>query len=108
MADCDVLICGLGPVGQLLALLLDDLGVSVIAFDKASEPYGLPRAAVVDDEVMRIFQAAGVDKVMRAAQVAPVVSLPIARGGRRRCSASATASSGTRRSSLSTSRRSSA
>ena len=26
MADCDVLICGLGPVGQLLALLLDDLG----------------------------------------------------------------------------------
>ncbi len=29
MADCDVLICGLGPVGQLLALLLDDLGVSV-------------------------------------------------------------------------------
>ena len=108
MADCDVLICGLGPVG-LLALLLDDLGVSVIAFDKASEPYGLPRAAVVDDEVMRIFQAAGVDReVMGAAQVAPVVSLPIAGGGRRRCSASATASSGTRRSCLSTSRRSSA
>jgi 3-(3-hydroxy-phenyl)propionate hydroxylase len=50
--------------------------VSVIAFDKASEPYDLPRAAVVDDEVMRIFQAAGVDReVMRAAQVAPVVSL---------------------------------
>ena len=81
MADCDVLICGLGPVGQLLALLLDDLGVSVIAFDKASEPYDLPRAAVVDDEVMRIFQAAGVDReVMRAAQVAPVVSLVDRRG----------------------------
>ena len=80
MADCDVLICG-GPVGQLLALLLDDLGVSVIAFDKASEPYDLPRAAVVDDEVMRIFQAAGVDReVMRAAQVAPVVSLVDRRG----------------------------
>jgi 3-(3-hydroxy-phenyl)propionate hydroxylase len=81
MADCDVLICGLGPVGQLLALLLDDLGVSVIAFDKATEPYDLPRAAVVDDEVMRIFQAAGVDReVMRAAQVAPVVSLVDRRG----------------------------
>jgi flavin-dependent dehydrogenase len=39
MADCDVLICGLGPVGQLLALLLDDLGASVIAFDQASEPF---------------------------------------------------------------------
>ena len=36
MTDCDVLICCLGPVVQLLALLLDDLGVSVIAFDKAS------------------------------------------------------------------------
>ena len=49
------------PGGPAAALLLDDLGVSVIAFDKASEPYDLPRAAVVDDEVMRIFQAAGVD-----------------------------------------------
>ena len=35
MSDCDVLICGLGPVGQLLALLLGDLGVSTIAFDEA-------------------------------------------------------------------------
>jgi 2-polyprenyl-6-methoxyphenol hydroxylase-like FAD-dependent oxidoreductase len=75
MTDCDVLICGLGPVGQLLALLLDDLGASVIAFDQASEPYDLPRAAVVDDEVLRIFQAAGIDEdVMRAAQTQPAVS----------------------------------
>lgn len=65
--ECDVLICGLGPVGQLLALLLDDLGVSVIAFDKADAPYDLPRAAVIDDEVLRIFQAAGVvDEVLDA------------------------------------------
>jgi 3-(3-hydroxy-phenyl)propionate hydroxylase len=79
--DCDVLICGLGPVGQLLALLLDDLGVSVIAIDKASEVYDLPRAAVVDDEVLRIFQAAGVDEeVIRSAQAAPAVSFVNARG----------------------------
>jgi 3-(3-hydroxy-phenyl)propionate hydroxylase len=82
MTDCDVLICGLGPVGQLLALLLDDLGVSVIAFDQASEPYDLPRAAVVDDEVLRIFQAAGVDEeVMRAAQSQPAVSFVDRTGG---------------------------
>jgi 3-(3-hydroxy-phenyl)propionate hydroxylase len=81
MPDCDVLICGLGPVGQLLALLLDDLGASVIAFDQASEPYDLPRAAVVDDEVLRIFQAAGVDEeVMRAAQTQPAVSFVDHRG----------------------------
>ena len=57
--DCDVLICGLGPVGQLLALLLGDLGVDTIAVDEAHEPYDLPRAAVVDDEVLRIFQSVG-------------------------------------------------
>jgi 3-(3-hydroxy-phenyl)propionate hydroxylase len=79
--DCDVLICGLGPVGQLLALLLDDLGVSVIAFEKASEPYDLPRAAVIDDEVLRIFQAAGVDEeIMQAAQAQTAVTFVDARG----------------------------
>ena len=79
--DCDVLICGLGPVGQLLALLLDGLGVSVIAFDKAAEPYDLPRAAVVDDEVLRNFQFAGVDsEVTLAAQVQRAVSFVDADG----------------------------
>jgi 3-(3-hydroxy-phenyl)propionate hydroxylase len=80
--DADVLICGLGPVGQLLALLLGDLGVAVIAVDEADEPYDLPRAAVVDDEVLRIFQSAGVDgAVLQAAQVQPAVSFVTA-GGR--------------------------
>ena len=80
--DCDVLICGLGPVGQLLALLLDGLGVSVIALDQAPGPYELPRAAVVDDEVLRIFQAAGVvDEVLKASQQQTAVSF-IDRKGR--------------------------
>jgi 3-(3-hydroxy-phenyl)propionate hydroxylase len=79
--DADVLICGLGPVGQLLALLLGDLGVQTIAVDEASEPYNLPRAAVVDDEVLRIFQAAGVDEAILAdAQVQQAVSYVTARG----------------------------
>ncbi len=64
--DCDVLVCGLGPVGQLLALLLGRAGVSVVAVDQASKPFELPRAAVVDDEVLRIFQAAGVEREILA------------------------------------------
>jgi 3-(3-hydroxy-phenyl)propionate hydroxylase len=81
--DCDVLICGLGPVGQLLALLLGDLGVETVAADEAHEPYDLPRAAVVDDEVLRIFQAAGLDEqILAGAQVQPSVSYVTA-GGRR-------------------------
>jgi 3-(3-hydroxy-phenyl)propionate hydroxylase len=79
--DCDVLICGFGPVGQLLALLLGDLGVETIAVDEADEPYELPRAAVIDDEVLRIFQAVGLDQaVLRDAQVQRTVSFVNNRG----------------------------
>jgi 3-(3-hydroxy-phenyl)propionate hydroxylase len=79
--DCDVLVCGLGPVGQLLALLLGRLGVDVIAIDGAAEPYNLPRAAVIDDEVLRVFQAAGVDReVMADAQIQRAVTFIDAAG----------------------------
>lgn len=54
--DCDLLVVGLGPVGNVLAGLARLHGLSVIAIDKALEPYPLPRAAVFDHEVMRIFQ----------------------------------------------------
>jgi 3-(3-hydroxy-phenyl)propionate hydroxylase len=78
----DVAICGLGPVGQLLALLLGDSGVSVLAFDQETEPYALPRAAVIDDEVLRIFQAVGLDEAVLAnAQVQAGASIVTA-GGR--------------------------
>ena len=83
--DCEVLICGLGPVGQLLALLLGQAGVSVLAIDQASEPYELPRAAVVDDEILRIFQAAGVDRqVLADSQVQEEVSF-VTTSGRPLC-----------------------
>lgn len=76
-----MLICGLGPVGQLLALLLARFGVEVIAVDEALEPYDLPRAAVIDDEVIRIFQAAGLDQqILADAQVQPAVSFITRRG----------------------------
>ncbi len=79
--DCDVLICGLGPVGQLLALLLGRAGVSVSAIDQAPAPFELPRAAVVDDEVLRIFQAAGVDaQILSDSQIQQEVSFVTAAG----------------------------
>ena len=80
--DCDVLICGLGPVGQLLALLLGDLGVRTLVVDRAPEPYPLPRAAVLDDEVLRVLQSVGLDRAVLAdAQVQPRASIVTA-GGR--------------------------
>jgi 3-(3-hydroxy-phenyl)propionate hydroxylase len=77
-----VIICGLGPVGQLLALLLGDRRVKTLAFDREHEPYALPRAAVIDDEVLRILQSVGLDQAVLAdAQVQPGASI-ITAGGR--------------------------
>ncbi len=82
MADYQVIICGLGPVGQLLALLLGDRGVRTLAIDARAEPYPLPRAAVIDDEVLRIFQSVGLDReILAASQVQPRASIVTA-GGR--------------------------
>ncbi len=79
--DYDVLVCGLGPVGELLALLLGRSGASVLAIDASPDPFELPRAAVVDDEVLRIFQAAGLDEeILGASQVQEDVSFIPASG----------------------------
>jgi 3-(3-hydroxy-phenyl)propionate hydroxylase len=81
MTDYDVIICGLGPVGQLLALLLGDRGVRTLALDRDPEPYLLPRAAVIDDEILRIFQAVGLDEAVLAdAQIQPGASIITAAG----------------------------
>jgi 3-(3-hydroxy-phenyl)propionate hydroxylase len=82
MADYDVIICGLGPVGQLLALLLGDHGVRTLAFDREADVHPLPRAAVIDDEVLRIFQSTGLDRAILAdAQIQPRASI-VTEGGR--------------------------
>ncbi|MBA2347177.1 MAG: FAD-dependent monooxygenase, partial [Solirubrobacterales bacterium] len=81
MPEYDVLVCGLGPVGQLLALLLGRRGVRTLAFDSAQEPYPKPRAAVIDDEVLRILQSVGLDAAVLAdAQVQPRASIVTASG----------------------------
>ncbi|MEA2166853.1 MAG: 3-(3-hydroxy-phenyl)propionate hydroxylase [Solirubrobacteraceae bacterium] len=81
MPDYDVLICGFGPVGQLLAVMLGDAGVRTLAVERADEPYPLPRAAVVDDEVLRIFQSVGLDEaILAGAQIQPRASIVTADG----------------------------
>ncbi|MEX0347049.1 MAG: bifunctional 3-(3-hydroxy-phenyl)propionate/3-hydroxycinnamic acid hydroxylase [Rhizobiaceae bacterium] len=56
----DVAIVGLGPTGATLANLLGKCGVRVLGLDRYPEPYPLPRAVHFDDEIMRIFQTAGI------------------------------------------------
>ncbi|KQM20793.1 bifunctional 3-(3-hydroxy-phenyl)propionate/3-hydroxycinnamic acid hydroxylase MhpA [Novosphingobium sp. Leaf2] len=69
--DCDLLVVGLGPAGDALAALASTQGLSVIAIDQAPALFALPRAAVFDHEIMRIFQMIGV-----AERIRPVCRVP--------------------------------
>ncbi len=57
--SCDVAIVGLGPTGAVLANLLGKLGWSVVGLERETDVYYAPRAVHFDDEIMRVFQAAG-------------------------------------------------
>ncbi len=63
--DCDLLVVGLGPVGDTLAALAKLQGLSVIAIDREAGHYSLPRAATFGDEIMRLFQKPKPPKEMR-------------------------------------------
>jgi 2-polyprenyl-6-methoxyphenol hydroxylase-like FAD-dependent oxidoreductase len=68
----DVVIVGYGPVGQLAAILLGQKGYRVGVFERWPQIYALPRAVHYDDEIARIFQAAGVtDQVLKVAEPVP-------------------------------------
>ncbi len=62
----DVAIIGYGPVGAAMALALARHGLTVTIVEKTGAAYGLPRAVQIDDEVMRLFRALGVDEAIRA------------------------------------------
>lgn len=55
MRTTDVVILGGGPVGCLLGVLLCDMGLDVTVVERDVEPYQLPRAIVMDDEIHRVF-----------------------------------------------------
>ncbi|MFC1439016.1 bifunctional 3-(3-hydroxy-phenyl)propionate/3-hydroxycinnamic acid hydroxylase [Streptacidiphilus sp. N1-10] len=66
VASVPVVIVGAGPVGVTAALLLARRGVRSIVLERHRDVYPLPRALVVDDEVRRILQAAGVGEAFAA------------------------------------------
>lgn len=55
-----VLVVGAGPTGLVAALLLARHGVEVTVVERHDRPQPLPRAVHLDDESLRILQAAGV------------------------------------------------
>ncbi|NNF56827.1 MAG: bifunctional 3-(3-hydroxy-phenyl)propionate/3-hydroxycinnamic acid hydroxylase [Rhodothermaceae bacterium] len=53
-------------MGSLLANLLGRYGLRVLVLERETAPYALPRAAHLDDEAMRVLQAAGVHEPVLA------------------------------------------
>lgn len=81
MKEVDVLISGLGPVGATLANLLGQQGLRVLAVERDTVVYPLPRAAHFDAEIMRVWQGLGLlDQVMAVSRRAPAYEFRTARG----------------------------
>lgn len=64
--DTEVAVVGCGPVGNTLAILLAQLGRSVVVLERRPEPYPLPRAVHFDNEVGRILQSCGIGDELRS------------------------------------------
>lgn len=60
MSSTDVVILGGGPVGLTLACLLNSMGVPNTVVERDAVPYSLPRAIVMDDEILRAMNDLGV------------------------------------------------
>ena len=66
VTDADVAIVGYGPVGNVLAILLAQLGRTVTVLERWPGPYPLPRAVHFDHEVGRILQSCRIGEELRA------------------------------------------
>ena len=56
----DVVVIGFGPVGAATAGLLAARGLDVVAVDRDTDVFPLPRAAHMDQEALRVLQELGV------------------------------------------------
>jgi 3-(3-hydroxy-phenyl)propionate hydroxylase len=77
-----VVVVGAGPVGVTAALLLARRDVEVLVLDRHRSAYPQPRAVHLDDESLRVLQAAGVADAF-AAVSRPMVGLRLLDGGHR-------------------------
>jgi len=66
MTDADLVVVGCGPVGLMASVRAAQHGLSVIALDRLSDVYPLPRAIGMDDEIQRLFATAGMLDGLRA------------------------------------------
>jgi 2-polyprenyl-6-methoxyphenol hydroxylase-like FAD-dependent oxidoreductase len=57
--DCDVLVVGAGPVGQVTALLLAQRGLRVSVVERWAQPYPLPRAVALSHDSQRVLRQLG-------------------------------------------------
>ncbi|MFI1389117.1 bifunctional 3-(3-hydroxy-phenyl)propionate/3-hydroxycinnamic acid hydroxylase [Streptomyces griseoaurantiacus] len=64
--ECQVAVVGAGPVGMTAAALLAAYGISVVVVERNAVTSNEPKAISIDDEALRIFQAAGLaDRVLK-------------------------------------------
>ncbi|MFD9945333.1 bifunctional 3-(3-hydroxy-phenyl)propionate/3-hydroxycinnamic acid hydroxylase [Nonomuraea sp. NPDC059023] len=64
--ETDVAVIGAGPVGMTAAALLAAYGLNVLVVERNPGTSDAPKAISIDDEALRVYQAAGLaDRVMR-------------------------------------------
>ncbi len=66
----DVAIVGYGPAGATFANLLAKYDLRIAVVEQAADVYDKPRAITIDHEVLRVFQACGLEETI-AAHTAP-------------------------------------